>query len=334
MAISSPWPTSGRATRWPRCCCAFASNPGKVFTCQQVFEHIWGEDGAIDSNSITVFIRRIREKIEDNGADYPITLFTYPGVFGVYPMRGYWLRVPCWSTISSECQWDAPKIIKRRGIMSKNLERRDFLKGAAALGATAAVAGLVGCSSPEPKDDSASTGEGSGAAGGDVGQVSPRCGEGLRRGGLRYRHLGPGAIVQAAELGASVIALEAAPQPGGNGLGVEGSFANGSPLQKEQGINFEFGTLIAQEMAATQYRVDARLWRDLYDNSGANIEWLISNGVEFSGDVNDYGTGAGIVSMHWYKEGSAGVGYVPPPWWPRPRSWASSSCTPPRPSTP
>ena len=49
-------------------------------------------------------------------------------------------------------------------------------------------------------------------------------------------------------------------------------------------------------MAATQYRVDGRLWKDLYQNSGANIEWLIENGVEFSGEVNDYGTGAGIVS--------------------------------------
>ena len=192
--------------------------------------------------------------------------------------------------------------------MSINVERRDFLKGAATLGATAAVAGLIGCAST-PKDDQAPQ-QDEGTQGGT--QATPDvvkdcdvvvCGTGIS---------GLAAIVQAAELGARVIALEAAPQAGGNGLGVEGSFANGSPLQKEQGISFDFETLIAQEMAATQYRVDARLWRDLYDNSGANIEWLISNGVEFSGDVNDYGTGAGIVSMHWYKDGSAGVGYVPP----------------------
>lgn len=58
--------------------------------------------------------------------------------------------------------------------------------------------------------------------------------------------------------------------------------------------------------------MDARLWRDLYDKSGDNIQWLIDNGVEFSGEVNDYGTGTGIVSMHWYKDGKAGVGYVSP----------------------
>lgn len=123
---------------------------------------------------------------------------------------------------------------------------------------------------------------------------------------------GLAACVQAAQEGASVICIEAAGATGGNGSGVEGTFAQGSPLQKQQGIEFAFSSLIAQEMAATQYRVDGRLWRDLYDKSGDNIAWLIEQGVEFNGEVNDYGTGAGIVSMHWYKDGKAGVGYVPP----------------------
>lgn len=57
----------------------FAANPGKVYTRQQVFEHIWGEDGSVDANSITVFIRRIREKIEDN-ASKPKYLLTVWGV--------------------------------------------------------------------------------------------------------------------------------------------------------------------------------------------------------------------------------------------------------------
>ena len=45
-----------------------AANPGKVFTRQQIYEHIWGEGAVVDTNSITVFIRRIREKIEDNAS--------------------------------------------------------------------------------------------------------------------------------------------------------------------------------------------------------------------------------------------------------------------------
>lgn len=56
-----------------------AANPGKVFTRQQIYEHIWGEGTMIDTNSITVFIRRIREKIEDN-ASQPQYLLTVWGV--------------------------------------------------------------------------------------------------------------------------------------------------------------------------------------------------------------------------------------------------------------
>ncbi len=47
-----------------------ATNPGKVFTRAQIQEYIWGE-GQVDakSNSITVFIRKIREKIEENPSE-------------------------------------------------------------------------------------------------------------------------------------------------------------------------------------------------------------------------------------------------------------------------
>lgn len=56
-----------------------AANPGKVHTRQQIYEHIWGEDTPMDANSITVFIHRIREKIEDN-ASKPRYLLTVWGV--------------------------------------------------------------------------------------------------------------------------------------------------------------------------------------------------------------------------------------------------------------
>lgn len=45
-----------------------ASNPGQVFTREQIFQHLWGENGQPDPNSITVFVHKIREKIEDNPA--------------------------------------------------------------------------------------------------------------------------------------------------------------------------------------------------------------------------------------------------------------------------
>ncbi|MCS7464975.1 response regulator transcription factor [Paenibacillus doosanensis] len=41
-----------------------ASNPNRVFNKEQLFEHIWGMDSNGDSPTVTVHIRKIREKIE------------------------------------------------------------------------------------------------------------------------------------------------------------------------------------------------------------------------------------------------------------------------------
>lgn len=46
-----------------------ASEPGKVFTRAQIYEHIWGTESELAEDSITVFIRRIREKIEVNPSE-------------------------------------------------------------------------------------------------------------------------------------------------------------------------------------------------------------------------------------------------------------------------
>lgn len=43
-----------------------AANPGQVFTREQIYSHIWGDSDAGNLDSVTVFIRKIREKIEDN----------------------------------------------------------------------------------------------------------------------------------------------------------------------------------------------------------------------------------------------------------------------------
>ena len=43
-----------------------ATDPGSVFTRDQIMEHVWGSLDAADPSSITVFVRKIREKIEDD----------------------------------------------------------------------------------------------------------------------------------------------------------------------------------------------------------------------------------------------------------------------------
>ncbi len=54
-----------------------ANNPNQVFTRKQLFDILWGEDCIKDTGTITVFIRRIREKIERDPArpDYINTVW-------------------------------------------------------------------------------------------------------------------------------------------------------------------------------------------------------------------------------------------------------------------
>ncbi|NLP44265.1 MAG: response regulator transcription factor [Peptococcaceae bacterium] len=57
--------------------CYMAHHPGQVFTREQLFNKLWGEDYVGDTGTITVFIRKIREKIEENPArpKYIITVW-------------------------------------------------------------------------------------------------------------------------------------------------------------------------------------------------------------------------------------------------------------------
>ena len=57
--------------------CFLANHPGQVFTRKQLFDILWGEDYIKDTGTITVFIRRIREKIERDPArpDYINTVW-------------------------------------------------------------------------------------------------------------------------------------------------------------------------------------------------------------------------------------------------------------------
>ncbi len=41
-------------------------NPGKVYSRSDLLKNIWGEESAGDERSVDVYIRRIREKIEEN----------------------------------------------------------------------------------------------------------------------------------------------------------------------------------------------------------------------------------------------------------------------------
>lgn len=52
----------------------FMEYPGKVFTKQQVYENVWGEEYAIADNNIMVCISRLRAKLCEDGSAYIKTI--------------------------------------------------------------------------------------------------------------------------------------------------------------------------------------------------------------------------------------------------------------------
>lgn len=56
-----------------------ASNKGRVFTRDQIFRNVWGEDYLADDNTVMVHIRRLREKIEPDPAS-PVYVVTVRGL--------------------------------------------------------------------------------------------------------------------------------------------------------------------------------------------------------------------------------------------------------------
>jgi DNA-binding response OmpR family regulator len=61
-----------------------ASNPGQVFSRDQLMARVWGYSAALDTGTVTVHVRRLREKVEENPSE-PRLLETVWGV-------GYRLR--------------------------------------------------------------------------------------------------------------------------------------------------------------------------------------------------------------------------------------------------
>ncbi|WP_165248838.1 FAD-dependent oxidoreductase [Adlercreutzia sp. ZJ141] len=192
-----------------------------------------------------------------------------------------------------------------------HVSRRSFLTGAAALGIVAAGS-LSGCTAG---GGSASDTNSSDSANEDqAAEVSAPTtidetidvdvvvvGAGIS---------GLSAAVQASENGLKTLVLEKGSEAGGNGVGTEGIFGVDSAIQKDLGIEIEPADIIRTELEESQWRSSGALWYDLVSNSADNIEWLKTNGVEFSGVVDNYHTGL-YETMHWWKGDAGAVGYVP-----------------------
>ena len=185
----------------------------------------------------------------------------------------------------------------------EQVSRRDFVKGTTAATVASALGLLAGHSPAFAAEESVAEGNSEFAS--QVAETKD-CDIVVVGSGIS----GIAAAVQAGEGGAKVIALEAAKNIGGNGMGTEGMFGVNSSLQQEQGIEVPFAKIINNELQAFNYKIDTTFWRDQYDHAGANLDWLIGNGVKFSGKVDNYSVGR-VETFHWY-DGNAADCYIAP----------------------
>lgn len=179
--------------------------------------------------------------------------------------------------------------------------RREFIKGATIAGlSTLAMGAVVACSSekesqkPEAEKSQYKVSDTKDC---DIVVV------GVGMSGLA-------ASVQASELSGKVIALEATGAVGGAGAGVEGIFAVDSVAQKEKGIKIDRVELLTHELRKAGYAASGLSWKTLISNSAENYQWLLDNGVEFSGVVDGYMPTGETHTFHWFKDGHARDGYV------------------------
>lgn len=57
----------------------FLKNPQKIFSKDQIYEHVWQTDVAVDDNAIMVYINRLRQKIEED-PKRPVHILTVRGL--------------------------------------------------------------------------------------------------------------------------------------------------------------------------------------------------------------------------------------------------------------
>lgn len=193
----------------------------------------------------------------------------------------------------------------KRSAMFSEMDRRNFLRGAGAVGGIVALGAIAGCSTGS---ESSETNSGTSTTPESIEPVATYeadvCVMGAGISGLST-------TVQACQNGLSVVLLEKTGGTGGGGRGTEGVFGVNSQMQKDLNISIDPAEVIAREMNYHHNRVDGLRWLDLIHASGDNISWLEENGVQFNGVVDNY-HGGEFETFHWFGENRAAEAYGPP----------------------
>ncbi len=188
-----------------------------------------------------------------------------------------------------------------KGRMGKaGISRRSFFAGMAATGAVAA-AGVAGCSPKASGSASAASGSAASASSGARQYLTPGSYKVDENKDFDVVVVGAGgagmsAATRAAELGMKTVILEQREATGGTTQFTEGLFAINSHIQKANGKNPpDLGyDLFTKAMDYHHWYANGSLFRAYIDASAADIEWLESIGVQFSGTGtmcnNEYNT--------------------------------------------
>ncbi len=154
---------------------------------------------------------------------------------------------------------------------SNGISRRDFVKGALVTGGAAAASTVFGGCQQVPRSPNVPTKWDKETDVVVVGGGSTGC----------------AAAMSAAEAGAKVILLEAAPALGGSSTLCVGSVtAPLSKMQKDAGIQDSVDAYVEDILkmtGANAARVNKEMLRLLAENGGPTIDWLVSLGVQFAG---------------------------------------------------
>jgi fumarate reductase flavoprotein subunit len=176
--------------------------------------------------------------------------------------------------------------------------RRSFLVGAAAAGASMAAVARFAYAEHRPASTAAA-------------KVAPKetftadvvvCGTGSS---------GMAAAVRAGELGAKVIVLEKLPESflGGSSAFTSALFAVGSSMTPKGGDTKTVEQAYKEQIEYHRYAANARVLHRFMSRSGATIDWLISQGIEFSlHESNAPNTHFYVTPQGKVGEGSTGWG--------------------------
>lgn len=196
--------------------------------------------------------------------------------------------------------------------ITEGLSRRNFLKGAGALGLAAAGAtALAGCQAST--SGSTSSGSSSAAVAQSAGQVPAKAamdadiwaldevGDATETVDADVCIIGGGgtgmaAAIQATELGMSVVLIERGSSLGGAFSATEGMFGVGSHWQEEAGEHGTVQEAVQRCVSYHHYIPSTKLYNNFFSQTAETIQWLEDHGCEFRAVVS-YG---GNLAWHVY----------------------------------